>query len=82
MAGTTAVYIGIFIASIVLISAGVTGFSVVSQSCCFGSECPQEQLCDPDISTNAEFAVTGLGIFLMLMSLAGLHKHFEGQGMI
>jgi len=75
MAIKTAVYLGIFFASFILISAGITGFSIVSQSCCLGDACPQEQLCSLEDNTDNGMAATGLGIFLMMISLAGLQEH-------
>lgn len=62
---------------VMLISQGITGL-IVSESCCFGSSCSAENLCDsakPNIESPSNFGPNGnynlyLGIFLMITAMA------------
>jgi len=66
-----------------LIGKGITGFAIISQTCCFsGENCNPENMCEaakPEYKN--PFTVNSLsvlsGIIFVILSLAALHKHLH-----
>ena len=71
-------YAVVLMYSFLLINAGITGM-VVSESCCFGDECPADYKCEAGdgIQQNNRFVELGLGVFLMMGSLFMIHSRLK-----
>lgn len=79
----TALLIIIAILGSFLIGKGITGFAIISQTCCFsGENCNPENMCEvvkPELKN--PFAVNSLsvisGTIIVILALAAVHKHLH-----
>jgi hypothetical protein len=78
-------FLGLFVLGAVMIGIGITGFAIVSQSCCFPPDCAPENMCEaanPAYERDMQFNYlpTVSGIALFVSSLVFLHSHMKRKG--
>ena len=82
MENETALLIVLAIIGSLLIGKGITGFAVISQTCCIGENCAPEDMCEfARQESQNPFAVNSLsvisGMALVFLSLIAIHKHLH-----
>ncbi|MBW2977740.1 hypothetical protein KY331_02760 [Candidatus Woesearchaeota archaeon] len=83
MDNETALLIVLAIIGALLIGKGITGYAIISQTCCFsGEDCNPEEMCDaikPELQNpiGVNPLSVASGIILIIISLAALHKHIH-----
>jgi len=76
----------LFVIGAFFMGRAITGYTIMSQTCCFPSEnCAPEKMCEAtnpefetDIGYNYFFAI--LGTFLIILSISLIHNHIRKRG--